>query len=239
LETFNVNCALLGKKHLDYLLTFIFGDRTMKKMLILMLVLGLASMAQATAWLALHSGSTIAAGNTITIDILADANASGFAIGGMVECVGSQLNTDKQATAVTNKGGAVLARTTPDDGQVFYPGDTLTNPDAQMGYLDNYNGYLTSVAGGYSVPVVNTGDVIAYFKYMISSSWDGSAYYVAPLQADKVYYYNGGNIDPAGTSNVNLYTVLNPIQGLMITPIPEPATIALLCLGGLFLRKKK
>jgi hypothetical protein len=132
--------------------------------------------------------------------------------------------------------GVVLARTTPNDGQVVYAGATLTNPDAQMGYLDNYDGYLTSVAGGYSVPVVKTGDVIAYFKYTIDSSWDGSVYYLAGLQSDKVYYYDGGSMDPAGSTNVNLATVLNPIQAIMI---PEPATIALLCLGGLLLRKKK
>ncbi len=201
----------------------------MKKFVLLMLILGLTSYAQAgVIGLYINGSQEYAgtAGETVTIELIADSGCSGASFSTLVE------------------GDAAIATTQIDmGGTVTLP--TYTDSDfsigSESGYLDNYQGALFSVLSGTAVPAVTAGSVILSFEYTISFSWDGATgYWVSPLIADATYTYDGGTM-----SAVNSYGALGEAGGgdILITGvhiIPEPMTISLLSLGGLIaLRRRK
>ena len=199
----------------------------MKKLLILTLVLGMASVSQAASVGFQIGGATeyaATAGEVITIDLIADLPYSSS----LMMAVEGDASV---ATAVTDMGGT---STLP----VGSTGVTITE-----GYLDNYNGVLFDYITANTYPVVTAGNVIMSFEYTVSSGWGGSDFYIAPLVAGTSYEWAPGSFDTAALSSATLIpTGEDPIFNVAITGvhiIPEPMTIVLLGLGGLFLRRRR
>lgn len=186
-----------------------------------MLVLGLVSAVQADyARFEVDSGSTVAAGQTITINLISDLPCNGWEISGVAE-----VDASGNQTVLTYGGTASNIQ--------FNPAYSLI----EAGFVDNYEG---SLFGSYSVSFLGplpAGESIMSFDYTINGSWDGSAITIAPLEAGKIYTYALGESYPVDASSADLGIPGNVlIQGLTI---PEPMTVALLSLGSLFLRRKK
>jgi hypothetical protein len=204
----------------------------MKKLLIFMLVFGLVSAAHAISINFELDSGTIGAGNTITIKVVADTTCDGILIGAVAEA--TSVNSDNQGTAVADKDGAVVDQGSDVVLYSAYAGSTIN----QDGYVDNYQGVLwdigqvTGPTGG--IPANNT---IVKFQYTIDSLWGGSAYWVAPLAQGTTYYYAAGQSASAGASQGTFsgptYVKIGGLQ------IPEPATIAMLGLGGLLLLRRR
>ena len=162
----------------------------MKKCLVLMLVLGIASMATAT--LTISAPATIDVGATVSIAIVADA--------------------------------ASAAQT----------------GDASGGYVTALGTYHTYISGFVMEPGAAAGTMSGY-------SYNASTGYI---------YVNGSNLgtedllSPGDWLSFDLGTgalavgdvitiALNNGQSVGIDVVPEPMTIGLLGLGGLFLRRRK
>ena len=203
-------------------------EKMMKKLLIFMLVLGLASVSQATLTTLVVGGNqqySGTAGETISIDLIADTVWSGAVLSSLVEA--SEVDGDEQALAsnVVNMGGVIATPTTSTTGVTI---------DA-AGYALNYLGNLYVSGAASANPAVTAGTVTLSFDYTLPSTIS-SDYWVTPLKPDELFYYSGGSFAVEGTYS-NLAAVNVPIEGLHI--IPEPMTICLLGLGGLFLRRRK
>ncbi len=202
----------------------------MKKLLIFMLVLGMASVSQAAIVSFTVDGSSEyvgTAGETITIDITSDSQCFGFGIGAVAETDGTRSQV--------NMGGYIAGEVGEEEALTEGAEQTLT----AAGYVNNYNGLLFDIAAGYGD--TDPCDVIASFTYTIGDSWDGSDYYINALAMDTEYEWMEGEFETAtfsyGALDVEGSTVNTEIGGLHI--IPEPATIVLLGLGGLLLRRRK
>ena len=194
----------------------------MKKLLILLLVFGMASASQAAVVGFSIGGAkeyTASPGETVSIDLVADTAYNGSE---MMAVEGD----DWVAANVLNKGGTSAL-------PIGTTGVTITG-----GYLDNYNGVLFDYASAYASPAKAAGLVIMSFEYTLSTGWDGSAYWVSPLVEGTSYEYASGAVDNAALS----YARLGELGDIGITGVklvPEPMTIVLLGLGGLFLRRRK
>jgi hypothetical protein len=196
----------------------------MKKFVVLMLVLGLASLSYGQmAWLEIGAG-TPAAGATLTINIVGDALGSGYNIGGLVEA--SAVDAAGAAAAAADMGGAMSNYS-----------NKLSNPNPSEYPSAGILGSLASILGGYDTTGIAAGLPLMSFDYTIDASWAGGAFYVAPLAAGGTYTYSAGSSYTVAGSTANIGGQDVPIAGVQI--IPEPATIALLGLGGLLLRKRK
>lgn len=200
----------------------------MKNLLILMLVLGLASVSQAqTVGLTvggLSEYEALVGAQTITIALIADLGCSGAFLGAVVE------GDSAISTNTINMGGSIA---NPAAGTGAVVGD--------VAWEDNYNGALLSVFSVTASPAIAAGDVILSFDYTFT--WNGTDpidYWVAPLADGATYVYDGGSM-PAALSYANLEVGGTPtdigITGVHI--IPEPMTIALLGLGGLALLRRR
>jgi len=208
----------------------------MKKLLIFMLVLRMASVSQG-AWTALvvNGSQTFDAlglgGTTITIDLIADTDWSGCVFGGVVEA--SVVDGDNQAYDydVVDMGGAV-------GSAVIYTSAAVNI--IQSGYPINYLGnlFVTASADITSNPIP-AGNVTISFDYTLPSTISpGTDYWVAPLaEGLRIFVGPGDSFTvPASYSTlVGVGDVL--IEGLHI--VPEPATIVLLGLGVLLLRRRR
>ncbi len=167
----------------------------MKKLLVLMLVLGLASAANAVLSLSVNGGAapsdiTIAVSDTLVIDV----------------------------TSSTSNAYAVLL-------YVFdYDNRTLSNPRTTRGDL--------SAVYYYGPPTYMPPTYPQYFAIAIADSGG-----LTPGTGFEVDYLATAAGDVLIT--LNDYTTGAVIESLTIHQTPEPMTIALLGLGGLFLRRRK
>lgn len=168
----------------------------MKKLLMLVLVLGLATVSNAAITLDLAASNlNVAAGEVLTISVSSDTSGAAGNYWCYLEQNLPSIATvsDLAATAAAGNIASITDYGTP------------SFMDMELAANDS--------AGGVVAGLHFTGTVT------ISSS---------ALLGDSVDIWVTGANDPT----------YSPQDTITLTVIPEPATIALLCLGGLLLRKK-
>jgi len=173
----------------------------MKKLLVLMLVLGIASMANATLFLyqngAAVGGSTItmAPGATITLQVYSTdtSNYNAYVINGDDSAVADLIGVLGNPI-VLSAAGDMSSKSPYTDGGGWG------------------NGELFGTAGSPASGTVHVG-----VQHTIDFVAAGAGETI-------VHLYDGTSYE-----GLDMVTII----------VPEPATIALLCLGGLLLRKKK
>lgn len=189
-------------------------EKMMKKLLILMLVLGLTSMASAVPYFAVDPvKDSYEPSDWITIEVRDDdpLAVDGF----MIDCI-----TD-------NTGGTVIGIAA--EPQYFDPSIPVTFQYPGLLNVDNQLVEYASGAAGSGVP---TDAVIYSFEYHvpdvpastwieIQTDWDDDWWF-----APKFDYHDGSSY-------------IGAVTPVLIHVVPEPATLALLGLGGLLLRRRK
>ena len=170
----------------------------MKKLLILMLVLCMASMANATLTLVSSAGTTMTTGTTSMIGINTDTGIAGG---------GPWVNI------IVDEGDP--GSWTGSGGTIYYP-PAIADPSVYTYYYGAYSGYGDAwiLFGAAPTPTLGGTGILADFEFQC---------------------------DGLGDVTISLYNsdFSSVITTLTITQIPEPMTIALLGLGGLFLRRRK
>ena len=163
---------------------------------------------------------------------------------------------------------ATLTMTTTYDGSDLMPGDTFTidiGEDAMMFPLQtNYtlalivsDTTLADISGGTAMTPINPADKILIWDDMSSPGWAEDAgvgmvvtvlagvYTMPPyVLYDDIMFECLGEGDVmvqlvTGTLVDDQYVPAEILAEVMVKQIPEPMTLALLGLGGLFLRRRK
>ena len=183
----------------------------MKKLLVLMLVIGMASLASATP-LITASATTVEQNESVSIYITGTSDDVTGAGGDPAEAGGGwfYLWLDYSTNAFSNDAYLSLGMTATKENAAGAEG-------AVEETYPNY-GLSFSAYPGVAIPYVETDDV------------DEGLWYTFTVTAGTVL----------GTTTVQLWNGLTTILGSIdITVVPEPMTIALLGLGGLFLRRRR
>ena len=167
----------------------------MKKLLVLMLVLGMASLASAGLTFA-TGAATIQVGGTVDISMLADQAVAGTIA--TTDLIGGAPNG--ASTISLAAGAASTAFAANDQAGNGYPG-----------YIQGIAGTVTPYVLGDEVSIVGlTGDAVGTYT---------------------IYSYSAAAWASSGSAT-DSFT-------LTVVPVPEPITMGLLAVGGLFLRRRK
>ena len=191
----------------------------MKKLLVLMLVLGIATLASAGLQISvggvqepIDSEIILAPSDTIELDIWTDADI------GMFEAkTWALLVADKLVGTIT--GG-----TSPVGYADPWPGDAATDNTAMVipqPYTGKAGGYLAGMSDN---PLAGA---VLYDSFIFHCEGEGDAV---------IELWEMVNTATLPDENYEMTTLLDTV---IIHQIPEPMTMALLGLGGLFLRRRK
>jgi hypothetical protein len=187
----------------------------MKKLLVVMLVLGMASAANAALWMTVNSGTddiTVAVGDTVAVSVYGDG--------------GSDTPPDLYVMGILNEdnggggGGGVLDIS---GAGIDYAGSSTLIRWA----WDNDDSFDWSVDSN-GVEMVLTDPVM---PPATPKPLDG-------LLVHGIVFTCTGEGDVVLTLGDPMFTPIESTQ-ITITQTPEPMTMALLGLGGLFLRRRK
>lgn len=139
----------------------------MKRIILLVLILGLTSVSQAAVIGFYIDGAkeyAPTAGEVVNIELIADEACSSIDISAIVE------GNAAIATEVLDMGGELLSIT-------FHPGFSIIGP----GWIDNYQGVLLDTLNAYAVPAIAAGEVLLTLEYQLSDTWDGvTDYWISP-----------------------------------------------------------
>ena len=194
----------------------------MRKLLMLMLVLGVASGAYAGFSISVHTttggtydGSPLASSDELWLDIDATSVTPG-------EYTGWALVVDDTQGLI--RGGAVSATGTPTGDLNFV--DVYYAPATGYNYIDNY----WVAAGAFGANMDGTSGGVFDI--------DGDT--LSGVQIDQILFHCEDAVD----ATVELWLSADGVSfsladTVVISQIPEPFTMALLGLGGLFLRRRK
>jgi hypothetical protein len=188
----------------------------MKKILSLFLVLAMASVASAAAvWFEVDSADAkdhYEGSDVITINVLADFDIASFKIGAI-------SSSDGTAEAI---GGLH-----PNLNVVPYEGDIINTGGILI--LDIHGD------AGYGAPPAYAYEVLYSFEFHVPYGLDPSTY----IMIDD--YTDTSAQPPIYTAIADPYWMyyIEDVEPAVIHVIPEPMTILLLGLGGLFLRRRK
>ena len=178
----------------------------MKKLLILMLVLGLVSTAGAATLRLEYSGSSTAPasvlGTTISVDMLCDVQLTGI----------NKVDFGEGTSTGTLSLG---------DWQVLTQGQA--NEDGTLTSNDIIDAFASQSGGAWSA------DTVLYsFDYAVGASGGGTVQMMM----------SAGDNDSA-VDGMTVYSYGTSLSLSDLTILPEPMTIALLGLGGSFLRRRR
>jgi hypothetical protein len=196
----------------------------MKKRGIVMLVLVLATAAQ--AGMSFVADSIWAHWDySTTIYLIATGPSSGFAISAVSDggAGGTASNLWIHPSLTVLSGGFI--------------DNTLASGDATGILFDTVCGYAMSSP-------VSAGEVLFSFEYLAPfpdpDRWETIIMTIAPLQAGTEFIDLFGDIYTADDSQGDIGGSMCSIEGMTLysTWIPEPMTVALLGLGGIFLRRR-
>jgi len=190
----------------------------MKKLAVLALILAVASLANA-ATLNFGAGSGVTwdgskyvvdIGSTFTIQVTADVGCSSFVLNVKSDNLTTTAGLVNEAFTTANLDGTQWNGTT--NSYVTTPGLMIWKAaGTRTGTVD-----AGTILYSFTAQAGNTANVVWTFDSMAASS---------PL--------TGG---PSQATKLNTVTTVVPT--FAVTVIPEPVTIALLGLGGLFLRRR-
>jgi hypothetical protein len=203
----------------------------MKKLLILMLVLGLATAANATLtgiYLSVN-GNTITPGSTT----------------GVTMNVCTTMDVDVGGPANYNWLGYAVIMGPPGSAGGEWGDNGNVNPNGypNAGYYINANYPIVNAGGlGYAHRYVewNGSDDDWGFGYELSAAWPPPTHAPGGTEFDLAYHCSGTGdvLIQLFDSNVG-YDPASAQDTIIVHQIPEPITLTLLGLGGLLLRRRK
>jgi len=185
-------------------------EDVMKNLFVMLVVLALVAAASAgTISLSASKTSNISLGETITITIVADCPITGGDIATQIQTTNLSIGS---AMTVSLNSALTLV---PQAGTIQNTGSVL------VGYINPGN---LKIGGsiGIGAPAISAGTAL----WTMTWKADSSAYGSATISATETSVYDDAEEEITSISSVTIHT------------IPEPMTIALLGLGGLFLRRK-